>query len=83
MKNQESVVSKAISYIPGGETIEKKIFGSSETEMKAARGEVKDDGKPPTRPANDVQIEEFLKTQYKSKPGDGVPKESDDITNSA
>lgn len=67
-----------MAYIPGGETIEKTVFGATETDMKAARGEIQDDGTPPTRPANDTQIEEFLKTQYKSKPGQGLP--GDDVT---
>ena len=67
----------AISYIPGGSALEKAIYGSSDAEMKAAQGSVRNDGTPPTRQANDTQIEEFLKDQYKSKKGD-VPKLGED-----
>ena len=41
--------------------------------MSAAQGHVQDDGTPPTRPANDTQVEEFLKDQYKSTKGE-MPK---------
>lgn len=60
----------AISYIPGGPAVEKAIYGTSDAQINAAQGNIRDNGTPPTRPANDTQVEEFLKEQYKSKQGD-------------
>ncbi len=69
----------AISYIPGGSALEKSIYGASDADMAATKGEVKDDGSPPTRPQNDVQVEEFLKSQYKSKSGSRMPELGEDV----
>lgn len=55
----------AASYIPGvlaAQSIIQGKKGATATEPK-----VEDVGKPPTRPENDVQVEEFLKEQYRSK----------------
>ena len=58
----------AASYIPGASTVQSAIQGKHGA--TASEAEVKDVGKPPTRPANDVQVEEFLKDQYRSRSTD-------------
>lgn len=67
----------AISYIPGGPALEKAVFGTSDAQINAAQGNIRDDGTPPTRPQNDTQVEEFLRGQYKSTKGN-VPKIGED-----
>lgn len=59
------IITTAASYIPGASTIQSTVQGK----QKASTSEAKtvDDGKPPTRPANDTQVEEFLKEQYRSR----------------
>lgn len=53
----------AASCIPGASTVQSVIQGRQEAK-------VEDVGKPPTRPENDVQVEEFLKEQYRSRSTD-------------
>lgn len=59
----------AASYIPGASTVQSAIQGKQG--VTASEAKVEDVGKPPTRPANDVQVEEFLKEQYRSRSTDG------------
>ncbi|KFY45144.1 hypothetical protein V495_03104 [Pseudogymnoascus sp. VKM F-4514 (FW-929)] len=63
-EEEESIVEKAASYIPGASIVQSAIQGE---QGGAEREATVDTGKPPTRPANDVQVEEFLKEQYKSR----------------
>ncbi|KFZ09978.1 hypothetical protein V502_08393 [Pseudogymnoascus sp. VKM F-4520 (FW-2644)] len=67
-EEEESIVEKATSYIPGASTVQSAI--QSKQGVTASEGKVEDVGKPPTRPANDVQVEEFLKEQYRSRSTD-------------
>jgi hypothetical protein len=57
-------IDAAASYIPGASIVQSAIQGE---QGGAEREATVDTGKPPTRPANDVQVEEFLKEQYKSR----------------
>lgn len=64
-----TAANTAANYIPGITTLQNTVYGQSEDESKA-------DGKPeeqtsdkealPKRTDHDVQIEEFIKTQYQS-----------------
>ena len=53
-----------LSYIPGVE--------SSKNKDKEEKVPI-NPGQPPNRPDHDVQVEEFLRSQYHSKAGDGMP----------
>ncbi|TVY14900.1 hypothetical protein LARI1_G008528 [Lachnellula arida] len=55
------------SYIPGVSTLQQAAF-----EQGPPADENKSSG-PPNRPDHDVQVEEFLRKQYHSKSGDGMP----------
>lgn len=55
------------SYIPGVSTLQQAAF-----EQGPSTDENKNRG-PPNRPDHDVQVEEFLRKQYHSKSGDGMP----------
>jgi len=65
----ETLVKKASSYIPGLSS----LTGQTPSSETTSRQGPMDEGKPPTRPDHDVQVEEFLKGQYKSKSGDAMP----------
>ncbi|KFY41471.1 hypothetical protein V494_02983 [Pseudogymnoascus sp. VKM F-4513 (FW-928)] len=72
-EEDESIVGKAVSYIPGASTVQSAIQGEQDTTVSEAGAE--DIKKPPTRPANDVQVEEFLEEQYRSRStNDETPK---------
>jgi hypothetical protein len=58
---------KVCSYIPGVSSLQKSAFEQGEPEK-----DVKNDG-PPNRPEHDVQIEQFLRKQYHSMSGEGMP----------
>ncbi|OBT70444.1 hypothetical protein VE03_00035 [Pseudogymnoascus sp. 23342-1-I1] len=78
-EGEEGIVERAASYIPGASTVQSTIQGKQGSAAREAN--VEDDGKPPTRPANDVQVEEFLKEQYRSRStNDDTPKPSEDKT---
>jgi len=66
-QKEESYIQKGIS------ALQQTMFGQG-PEPKQENGVV-DDGTPPTRPDHDVQVEEFLRKQYKSKNGAGVPQD--------
>ncbi|TVY36329.1 hypothetical protein LOCC1_G007916 [Lachnellula occidentalis] len=65
--NEVGLVEKVCSYIPGVSTLQQAAF-----EQGPPKEENKDSG-PPNRPDHDVQVEEFLRKQYRSKSGDGMP----------
>ncbi|TVY33171.1 hypothetical protein LSUB1_G008390 [Lachnellula subtilissima] len=65
--NEEGLVEKVCSYIPGVSTLQQAAF-----EQGPPTEETKNSG-PPNRPDHDVQVEEFLRKQYHSKSGDGMP----------
>ncbi|OAF59923.1 hypothetical protein VC83_03046 [Pseudogymnoascus destructans] len=65
---EESIVEKAASYIPGVSIVQSAIQGKHGASTSEAK--VEDVGKPLTRPANDVQVEEFLKEQCRSRSTD-------------
>lgn len=52
------LINEVLSYIPGVGTEQATSNHGSEN------GQVKDNRTPPTRPDNDVQVEEFLRGQY-------------------
>jgi len=54
-----------LSSIPGASTIQSAVLGKQEG--AASEEKIDDVTEPPTRPQNDVQVEEFLKGQYRSK----------------
>lgn len=49
------------------------MLGTNSTTNRTEKGII-DDGKPPQRPEHDVQVEEFIKEQYKSKSGTEMPE---------
>ena len=55
------------SYIPGVSSLQQ-----SASEQGKAKKSNANDG-PPTRPDHDVQVEQFLRGQYHSRSGDGMP----------
>ena len=57
----------AISYIPG-----LSGFQKPDNQVEPPQ-EVADTKVPPKRPDHDVQVEQFLRKQYHSKAGDGMP----------
>lgn len=61
-ERQETIVEKVLSYIPAVEALR----GESES-----KGEER--GGPPDRPDHDVQVEQFLRKQYHSRAGEGMP----------
>jgi hypothetical protein len=64
-----------MSYIPG--------MSSKPEDPKDAtkqNPDIVDDGNPPTRPTHDVQVEEFIKHQYKSSSGGDMPEVGEDKT---
>jgi len=65
-------VEKVYSYIPGTASSQASQQSPASAELGSTRRKVRDDGTPPTRPENDVQVEEFLRRQYKSKGGQGM-----------
>jgi len=65
---KESFVEKALSYVPGVKELQKQVYGQGEPEKEKLGGKG-----PPNRPDHDVQVEEFLRTQYHSKSGEGMP----------
>ncbi|OBT92214.1 hypothetical protein VE01_09967 [Pseudogymnoascus verrucosus] len=67
-EEEESIVERAASCILGASTVQSVIQGKQEASTSEAK--VEDVGKPPTRPENDVQVEEFLKEQYRSRSKD-------------
>ncbi|ATZ50221.1 hypothetical protein BCIN_05g05920 [Botrytis cinerea B05.10] len=67
-KEEASLTEKALSWIPGISALQKSTFeqGPEDTAMK-------DSEAPPVRPQHDVPIEQFLRKQYHSRSGDGIP----------
>jgi hypothetical protein len=65
------LISKVCSYIPGIGALQHAI-SSKGTEGEEQDKKV-DYEAPPKRPEHDLQIEEFLKEQYKSHRGAGMP----------
>ncbi|CAG8982151.1 hypothetical protein HYALB_00003243 [Hymenoscyphus albidus] len=65
----EGVVGKVLSYIPGlASTTQQK-----EEEERVEKEKEKGRETPPRRPEHDVQVEQFLRGQYHSKSGEGMP----------
>lgn len=63
------VLELVLSYIPGVEASETaKYEGVAKTEVKP--------NAPPNRPDHDVQVEQFLRKQYHSTAGQGMPDPS-------
>ena len=58
---------KVCSYIPGVSSFQKSLFQQGQPEK-----DFKNDG-PPNLPENGVQVEEFLRKQYHSMSGEGMP----------
>jgi hypothetical protein len=72
-------INTAASYIPGAVTVQSTIHGKEGATTNEENME--DIGKSPTRPDNDVQVEEFLKKQYRSTSrDDGTSKLNADST---
>ncbi|APA09403.1 hypothetical protein sscle_05g041730 [Sclerotinia sclerotiorum 1980 UF-70] len=67
-EKEESFTEKALSWMPGISTLQKSTL-EQEPEDKT----VKDDAVPPIRPQHDGHIEQFLRKQYHSRSGDGIP----------
>ncbi|KAB8304309.1 hypothetical protein EYC80_003719 [Monilinia laxa] len=67
-EKEESLTEKALSWIPGISTLQKSTLEQGPEDRI-----VKDNGLPPTRPEHDVPIEQFLRKQYHSRSGDGIP----------
>ncbi|KAI9648143.1 hypothetical protein NHQ30_002775 [Ciborinia camelliae] len=67
-EKKESWTEKALSWIPGISTLPKSTLERGPEDRTG-----KDDGTPPTRPEHDVPIEQFLRKQYHSRSGDGIP----------
>ncbi|KAA8574940.1 hypothetical protein EYC84_004175 [Monilinia fructicola] len=61
-EKEESLTEKGIS------TLQKSTLEQGPEDRT-----VKDNGLPPTRPEHDVPIEQFLRKQYHSRSGDGIP----------
>lgn len=60
---------KALSWIPGVSALQKSTLEQGPEDNNT----VKDNGAPPTRPEHDVPIEQFLRKQYHSRSGEGIP----------
>ena len=68
MKGKNSrLTTKVCSYIPVVSKLQQQAFDQGEVDRAA-----KLEG-PPNRPDHDVQVEQFLRKQYHSKSGDGMP----------
>ncbi|TGO65460.1 hypothetical protein BCON_0002g00420 [Botryotinia convoluta] len=67
-KEEESLTEKAFSWIPGIIALQKSTLeqGPEDTTVKGNEA-------PPVRPQHDVPIEQFLRKQYHSRSGDGIP----------
>ncbi|ESZ97285.1 hypothetical protein SBOR_2313 [Sclerotinia borealis F-4128] len=67
-EKEESSTEKALSWTPDMGTLQKSTMeqGPEDTSVKG-------DGARPTRPEHDVPIEQFLRKQYHSRSGDGIP----------
>jgi len=63
----EGLLEKVAAYIPG--------LGTSEPNEAEKGDELKEGGSggPPNRPDHDEQVEQFLREQYHSRSGDGMP----------
>lgn len=71
----KKLMTEAAASIPGIATLQKSVFGvEPEPETKKDPNECDNSNAPPQRPVHDVQVEEFLRTQYKSKTGEGMPE---------
>ena len=57
-----------LAYIP-------ETLGGSKDEANSKKEKTSpiNPGQPPNRPDHDVQVEQFLRDQYHSKAGDGMP----------
>ncbi|KAE9366142.1 hypothetical protein N431DRAFT_549121 [Stipitochalara longipes BDJ] len=66
-EKEESYVDKVRSYIPVVSKMQQQT-----SEQEEAENAAKHEG-PPDRPDHDVQVEQFLRKQYHSKSGDGMP----------
>lgn len=68
MNDGQELTGKVAAYIPG---LSKQQHASEEPEE-----EERPSGVLPKRPDHDVQVEEFLRGQYHSRSGDGMPDPS-------
>ncbi|PVH78195.1 hypothetical protein DL98DRAFT_534057 [Cadophora sp. DSE1049] len=64
---ESSYVEKVAAYIPGINKLQQ-----SSSPSQGGEEEKKPSG-PPDRPDHDVQVEQFLRGQYHSRSGDGMP----------
>ncbi|KAG4425906.1 hypothetical protein IFR04_000850 [Cadophora malorum] len=67
---QESYIQKVAAYIPGMNKLQQSASHDQGGE------EAKKPSGPPKRPDHDVQVERFLRDQYHSRSGDGMPDPS-------
>jgi len=66
MRRDRWLTTKAGSFIPVVSKMQPQSFEQKEVENTKHEG-------PPDRPDHDVQVEQFLRKQYYSKSGDGMP----------
>lgn len=72
----ESLIEKAMSYIPGVST--STPSGPEHDPKLESKDEDIHSEVVPKRPDHDLQVEEFLKEQYRSKNGPDMPKVGED-----
>jgi hypothetical protein len=58
-----------LSYIPGVSSLKQ-----SDNDQGGPEKDVKNNEEQPKRPEHDVQVEQFLRKQYHSTAGDGMPE---------
>jgi hypothetical protein len=68
----QELIAKVSTYIPGISMLQQSVFGQG-PEEQPRKERCSNDNAPPIRPDHDVQVEEFLRTQYKSKSGPRMP----------
>ncbi|CAG8954425.1 hypothetical protein HYFRA_00006052 [Hymenoscyphus fraxineus] len=66
----KGVVGKVLEYIPGFKSTTQQ---KGEEERERVEKEKEGRETPPRRPEHDVQVEQFLRGQYHSKNGEGMP----------
>ncbi|TAQ87865.1 hypothetical protein B7494_g3829 [Chlorociboria aeruginascens] len=67
---EASYMEKVSSYIPSVNSLQQSMF---QKEPQVNAKDTKDDGRAPVRPDHDVQVEQFLRDQYHSRSGEGMP----------
>lgn len=66
---------QVVPYVPGVAALQDSAIGQGAASK--SDGMADDDGAPPKRPDHDLQVEQFLKGQYKSQSAQDVAHDED------